>query len=165
MRQAQGLRGAGERGIVLVLALLVMVILSILGITLLTLAGTEHTVATNEFFSEGALSAAEAGIDRGLNQLSANPTTSVVAYPTSGTQIDLAATRFSYRSGPRTPDAPAPLTYVGSRTEPGYSIAVGTGYNPSGYSFHTYEFSATGSGPRNAQREIQVRAEYGPVAQ
>jgi hypothetical protein len=51
------------------------------------------------------------------------------------------------------------------RVEAGYSIAIGTGYNPSGYTFNSYLINASASGPRNAQREIETMAEYGPVAQ
>jgi hypothetical protein len=60
-----------------------------------------------------------------------------------------------------------PLTYVGSRTEAGYSLAVGTGYNPSGYAFHTYQVNAVGTGgpSQTAAREVEVQAEYGPIAQ
>lgn len=149
-----------EEGSVLVIALLLMVLLSLLGITLLTVAATEHTVAFNGLWSEGALTAAEAGVNRGLNQLNANATTSI--QPIATTSI---ASAYAFRSGHRTDTTPQPLTFVGTRTEAGYSLAVGTGYNPAGYAFHTYQINATGTGPRNAQREVEVRAEYGPVAQ
>jgi hypothetical protein len=55
--------------------------------------------------------------------------------------------------------------FRGSRIEKGYNIAIGTGYNPSGYGFHSYQIDATGTGPRSALRELEVLAEYGPVAQ
>jgi Tfp pilus assembly protein PilX len=137
-----------------------MVLLSLLGVTLLTVAATEHSVAFNALWSEGSLSAAEAGVHRGLNQLSANAQNSMQVI--ANTAI---ANTYNYRSGRKTDTTPQPLQFVGSRVEEGYSIAVGTGYNPSGYAFHTYQINATGSGPRNARREIEVRAEYGPVAQ
>jgi len=149
-----------ESGSVLIIALLLMVLLSLLGVTLLTVAATEHGVAYNGHWSEGALHAADAGVNRGLNQLSANAQTSIQAIANTG--IGLV---YNYRSGRRTDNAPQPLQYVGNRVEEGYSIAVGTGYNPSGYAFHTYQINATGTGPRNARREVEVRAEYGPVAQ
>jgi Tfp pilus assembly protein PilX len=149
-----------EAGSVLVIALLLMVLLSLLGLTLLTVAATEHTVAFNGLWSEGALTAAEAGVNRGLNQLNANATTSI--QPIATTSI---TSPYAFRSGHRNDTAPQPLAFVGTRTEAGYSLAVGTGYNPAGYAFHTYQINATGTGPRNAQREVEVRAEYGPVAQ
>ena len=116
-----------------------------------------HTMG---IWSEGALHAADAGVNRGLNQLNANAQTSIQAIANTG--IGLV---YRYRSGRRTDNAPQPLQFVGSRTEAGYSIAVGTGYNPSGYAFHAYQINATGTGPRNARREVEIQAEYGPVAQ
>jgi Tfp pilus assembly protein PilX len=160
MRHRRVLHSRREAGSVLVVALLLMVLLSLLGVTLLTVAATEHTVAFNGLWSEGALTAAEGGVNRGLNQLSANAQTSLQAVP--NTAIGAA---YAYRSGPKTATTPQPLEFVASRVEDGYSVAMGTGYNPSGYAFHTYQINATGTGPRNARREVEIRAEYGPVAQ
>ena len=153
-----------QRGSVLMIALFVMIILSLLGTVLLTLSGTEHTVAYNEIWSEGAFAAAEAGIQRGLNQLSANPVTSVRPIPQSGSSLAI-GDGYAYRSGKKTDSTPQQLTFKSSRIEPGYSIAIGTGYNPSGYVFQSYLINATGTGPRSSQRELEVLAEYGPVAQ
>jgi hypothetical protein len=160
MPHRQTLHPNREAGSVLVIALLLTVLLSLLGLTLLTVAATEHTVAFNGLWSEGALTAAEAGVNRGLNQLNANAAISI--QPIATTSI---ASPYAFRSGHRNDTAPQPLAFVGTRTEAGYSLAVGTGYNPAGYAFHTYQINATGTGPRNAQREVEVRAEYGPVAQ
>src|SRR5512144_2034356 len=100
MRQRRVLHPRQEAGSVLVVALLLMVLLSLLGITLLTVAATEHTVAYNSLWSEGSLMAAEAGVNVGLNQLSANVTTSTQAIPL--TQIpDAAQGPYQYRSGTR----------------------------------------------------------------
>lgn len=166
MRQRRVLDSRHEKGSVLVVALLLMVLLSLLGVTLLTVAATEHTVAFNGLWSEGALTAAEGGVHRGLNQLTANAETSLKKIPdcTGCTTVAL-STGFTYRSGHKTDATPQPLQFVGSRVEDGYSVAMGTGYNPSGYAFHTYQINATGAGPRNARREVEIRAEYGPVAQ
>ncbi len=45
------------------------------------------------------------------------------------------------------------------------AIAIGTGYSPAGYAFNSNQTNATGTGPRSAVREIEIQAEYGPVAQ
>ena len=153
-----------QRGSVLMIALFVLIILSLLGTVLLTLSGTEHTVAYNAIWSEGAFAAAEAGIQRGLNQLSANPTTSIRPIPQSGSSLTIGS-GYAYRSGKKTDSTPQQLRFKGSRVEPGYSIAIGTGYNPSGYVFQSYLINATGTGPRSSQRELEILAEYGPVAQ
>jgi Tfp pilus assembly protein PilX len=167
MRHRRALHAKREAGSVLVIALLLMVLLSLLGITLLTVAATEHSVAFNSLWSEGALMATEAGVNRGLNQLTANPDVSITRFPDCDAPCapTTLAFGYTYRSGGRADAGPQPLVYVGSQSESGYSIAVGTGYNPGGYAFHTYQLNATGTGPRNATREAQVRARYGPVAQ
>ncbi|MGD0266264.1 MAG: hypothetical protein ABSD47_15105 [Candidatus Methylomirabilota bacterium] len=156
-------RYRNQRGSVLMIALLVMIVLSLLGVALLTLSGTEHNIAYNALWSEGAFAAADAGIQTGLNQLSANSTTSTAAIPV--TAIGTGTYTYQFRSGHRADPGPQPLVFKGSRIATGYSLAIGTGYNPSGYAFNSYQINATGSGPRNAQREIEVLAEYGPVAQ
>lgn len=165
MRHRRNLCPHREAGSVLVIALLLMVLLSLLGVTLLTVAATEHSMAFNGLWSEGALSAAEGGVNRGLNQLNANAEASLRRIPDCDTCATTLVAGFAYRSGHKTDAGPQPLSFVGSRVEDGYSVAVGTGYNPSGYAFHTYQINATGTGPRNARREVEIRAEYGPVAQ
>ncbi len=158
-----GLRG--ERGSVLVVAILVMMVLSFLGMAIMTISVTEHSMAYHTVWAEGAFVAAEAGINAGINQLSANTTTSTQPVSCDPAVFGSCAT-YSYRSGGKNDTVAQPLQFVTSRTEPGYSIAIGTGYNPSGYSFNSYRINATGTmQQRNALREIEVQAEYGPVAQ
>jgi hypothetical protein len=152
-------RSRREAGSVLLISVFTLVILSFLGLALLGLAVSEHRMAYNGLWAEGAFSAAEGGVNSGLNQLSPNPTASV--QPISTTSLGA----YSYRSGRRADPGPQPLQFVGTRVEGGYKISLGTGYNPSGYTFHSYEINATGLGPMNAQREVELLAEYGPVAQ
>ena len=146
------------------ISLLVMLVLSFLGVAVMTLSLTEHNMAYNTVYAEGAFAAAEAGVNAGINQLSANTDDSTQAIPVSTITTTVAGS-YVYRSGGRTNSTPQQFQFVQSRTEAGYSIAIGTGYNPSGYAFNTYRINATGTGPRNALREIEVQAEYGPVAQ
>jgi hypothetical protein len=139
-----------------------MILLSCLGLTLLSVADTEHLIAYNSLWAEGAMEAADGGVNACLAQITANPDVSVPAIGTT-TLLSQGETTYRYWSGP--PSGAVPLTELGVRSEPGYSLAVGTGYNPSGYKFHVYQFNTTGTGPRNSVRQLQVRAEYGPVAQ
>jgi Tfp pilus assembly protein PilX len=163
MRGTNNPRSKGEEGSILVIALLLLVLLSLLGLTLLTVASTEYSIAYNTLWSEGALAAADAGANMGVNQLGANPTTSVAAIAAT----NLPTTPYNYRSGTKADAGPAPLQFVATRVEAGYSLSVGTGYNASGYAFYAYQINATGFGPppRIARREVEIRAEYGPVAQ
>jgi hypothetical protein len=135
-----------------------MVILSLLGAALLSLSAVEHNIAYNAVWAEGAFAAAEAGIQAGINQL--GPTMTASTQAVAATNI---GGTYTYRSGHKTDSGAQPLTYKGERVEPGYNIAVGLGYNPRGYSFFSYQINSTATGPRNAQREIEVLAEYGPV--
>ena len=152
-----------QRGSVLMIAMFVLIVLSLLGVALLSLSGTESNIAYNQLWTEGAFASAEAGAQTGLNQLSANTGTSTQAIPV--TAIGTGTYTYQFRSGRRADAGPQPLQFIGTRVEAGYSIAIGTGYNPSGYAFNSYQINATGSGPRNAQREVETLAEYGPVAQ
>ena len=160
-------RARQQRGSVLMIAVFVLIVLSLLGIGLLTLSGTESNIAQNALWTEGAFAAAEAGVQTGLNQLSANAGTSITPIPPAGPAVTIGTGTYTYqfRSGRRTDAGPQPLQFRGTRVEAGYSIAIGTNYNPSGYAFHSYQINATGTGPRNAQRELETLAEYGPVAQ
>lgn len=150
-----------QRGSVLMIALFVLIVLSLLGVALLSLSGTESNIAYNQLWTEGAFVSAEAGIQTGLNQLSANTTTSTAAIPV--TAIGTGTYTYQFRSGGRADAGPQPLQFRGTRVESGYSIAIGTGYNPSGYVFNSYQINSTGSGPKNAQRELEALVEYGPV--
>ncbi len=149
-----------EKGSVMLIALFVMVILSLLGAVFLSLSNTETSVANNALWSEGAFYAAEAGVQSGIDQLSPNMTTSTQAIP----QTTIGGS-YTYRSGTMTDTTPQPLQFIRSRKASGYSAEIGTGYNPAGYSFYIYQMNVTGSGPRNARSEIEVQAEFGPVAQ
>jgi Tfp pilus assembly protein PilX len=166
-----GGRSRNQRGSVIMIALFVMIVLSLLGVALLTLSGTESNIAYNALWSEGAFAAAEAGIQTGLSQLSANAATSTLQIPPAGSNppyatIGTGTYTYQYWSGHRSDYLnPQSLVFKGVRLEAGYSIAIGTGYNPSGYTFNSYLINAASSGPRNTQREIEALAEYGPVAQ
>ncbi len=156
--RAGGQRWRDEGGMVLVLSLLAMVVLSLLGVALLTMSGSETFVSYRTVYREGAFYSAEGGIHIGLDQVSANTVTSTQAIP-----LRTIGGNYTYRSGRRSDPGPQPLQFVGTRPGPGYSIAVGTGYNPAGYVFYNYQINVTGTGPRNAQREVEVLAAFGPV--
>ena len=58
-----------QRGVVLILSLLVMIILAVLGLAFLTTAKTEDTIAANYRNHTAAFYAAEAGVESGVAQL------------------------------------------------------------------------------------------------
>ena len=150
MFHRQVLQPKREAGSVLIVALLLMVLLSLLGVTLLTLSATEHSVSYNALWSEGAMMAAEAGVNQGVNNLSANADASVAVINDTGI-----GPVYNYRSGKKTDPGPTAPVYLYDRAEEGYDLSK--------WRFPVYQINATGSGPRNARREVEVQAEYGPV--
>jgi flagellar basal body-associated protein FliL len=148
----------GERGTVLVVALFVVLLLFVLGISLLTMSLAESAISTNDVATEGALYAAEAGAQTAISQITANPANS-----TTAVALTTLTNGFTYRSGRKTDSSAQPITYIGASSVSGYTLANGSSYNSSGFVTHSYQINATGSGPRNSQREIEVRVEYGPV--
>jgi len=158
MKSRKTSRSRADKGSVLLMALFVLIILSLLGFVLITSSNTESSVAINGLWSEGAFNAAEGGLHTGIDQLSANPTTSIVAVPVT-TIGD-----YSYRSGRRTDASAQPFQFVRTQSEAGYSLESGTGYNSAGYAFLIYQLNTTGSGPLNAQREIEAQVEFGPTS-
>jgi len=142
-----------QRGVVLVVALLVLTVLSVLGLAFLTTARTEDTIAANYRNHTATFYAAEAGIESGVASLKAT----------------LAA-------NPNTPDAdlaklaPAPLTdpnYVFDafqvrRIRPtAYATTLTSGPYAGLNGFATpYEASATVTGPRGSRARLTQRVDY-----
>jgi Tfp pilus assembly protein PilX len=148
-----------------VIALFVLIILSLLGTTLLTLSGTEQTIAYNSVWDEGAFDAAEAGMNIAISQLSANQDNSQAMVPK--TDIDTGTYTYTFWGGTSADSAsPKGPRFKETLTKPGYSASyTGKVYGGAGsYVFDSYEINATGSGPRNSRRQLQTLAEYGPIA-
>ncbi len=154
MQHRRLLRTKGETGSILVIALFLMILLSLLGVTLMSVAAIEHSVAFNALWSEGALMAAEAGVAQGVNNLSPISTEAVKAVPSTAI-----GGMYSFRSGRKSDAAATQQTYVSDRAGgEGCSIDI---KHPCVY--YIYDIRATGTGPRSAVREVEVRAEYGPI--
>ena len=150
-----------ERGIALaVLTMLIAILASMTGAALL-FSRIDLMISGNYRKGTGALYAADAGVSVAISRLSGNIAQSEAAF--GPTAID--ASGNTYRSGPRFPDVNGQkLVHTGFKTAPGYSMGTGTGYNPSGFIFHTYEIHITGKGPGNSSaREIEAMGQYGPV--
>ena len=139
-----------EQGSVLVLALFIMALLLAAGLIMLRMSGSETDIAYNTVWSEGSFYAAEAGLSVGIDQLG----------PTLANDVALANTPLGTQYTQQ-----GNVQFLGTTAQPGYSLGSGTGYNPSGYVFFTYTVAGTGTGPRNAQRQLEVRATFGPVAE
>ena len=148
-----------DHGIALaVLTMLIAILASMTGAALV-FSRVDLMISSNYRKGTQALYAADAGVGEALNQISGIVTTAVAAFGPR----DL-GDGFTYRSGRRSDSGPQPFLHTGSRTAAGYSMGSGTGYNPAGYVFVTYEIHVTGNGSLSAAREIEALGAYGPVA-
>ena len=151
-----------DRGITLVVVLMVMVILlSVIGAGLL-FSGINTKITANYQTGTRAFYAADTGISAAVNQLALDPTIATAAFSKN------IGNGLAYRSGHRTDTTPQPLQFLRTTSQAGYSLGNGSGYNPSGYSFYEYQMNVTGTyttafGTELAGREIEAIAAYGPV--
>ena len=145
-----------QRGVALVVALLVLTVLSVLGLAFLTTARTEDTIAANYRNHTAAFYAAEAGIESGLQRLK----TTLGANP-NVTDADLAKI------------AAVPLTdpnYVFDafqvrriRPTP-YPTTIDSGPYAGLNAFNTaYEVTATVNGPRGSRVRLTQRVNYAQI--
>ncbi len=114
-----------DRGIVLVLALLVMLILSALGSVFLFLSGNETLISRNSVIVTQAFYAAEAGIDTAINQL---PNTDDIGLTTLGNNAQ-------FQTGPPLPG----ILPMGPNPNPP------AGFNLANFSFNMYRVDVTGT--------------------
>lgn len=122
-----------DRGIVLVLALLVMLVLSALGSAFLFLSGTETLISHNSQVVAQAFFAAEAGIETALNTL---PNTAAIPQ----TPLDPNG-NVAFQTG--NPDTDglggAPATVLGASPTPP------VGYNVANFSFNMFRVDVSGT--------------------
>ncbi len=121
----------GDRGMVLVLALLVMLVLSALGSAFLLLSGNETLISRNSQVVTQAFFAAEAGIDTALTNL---PNTAAIPQTLLGPNGNV-----MFQSGPPTPAAPAPVVPLGTNPSPP------AGFNLANYSFNMFQIDVSGT--------------------
>ena len=154
-----------DRGISLVVVLMVMaILLTVIGAGLL-FSGINTKVAMNYRTGNKAFNAADTGILAIASVIT--PGTTPSSTPA------LLGNSLCYRFGKRDGTIPS-LTPV-LKPGTGYSLGSGTGYNTSGYSFYQYTVNVTGTystgstcpsvGNEMAAREVEALALYGPVAQ
>ena len=92
-----------ERGSALIITILVMVVLTLLGISFLLMANTENQIAKNELHSAQALQAAESGV-RMVKRWFDKPFSSLnVSNPTFGGEIELSMRLIDVDGDPATP--------------------------------------------------------------
>ncbi len=118
-----------DRGIVLILVLLVIMVLSVMATSFLFLSGTEVNISRNSQIVTQAFYAAEAGIDTAINQLPniapINPTTLMVA---NNTNVVF-----------QTEPPGVPISLLGPNPNPP------AGFNLANYSFNMYRVDVSGT--------------------
>lgn len=160
-----------ERGISLVVVLLVMaLLLSVVGAGLL-FSGINTKVAMNYRTGTRAFYAADVGVNAIASAITLSSTFS--ATPQQIPQPSGSSGTLCYRFGKRDGTVPSPQPVL--KTNPGFSLGSGTGYNTSGYSFYQFQLNVTGAynagascpavGSETAAREIEAQVLYGPVSQ
>jgi hypothetical protein len=145
------LRVADQRGTVLLLSLFVMMFLLVAGAFLLRMSSAETDISYNTVWGEGSFFAAEAGLSVAVDAIGPTTTAPCPTAPSAVTPID---GHYSYQGN---------SCFIGTTNQPRYAIGYTGGYVPSGYRFNSHNVTGTGTGPRNAQRQIQARALFGPT--
>jgi Tfp pilus assembly protein PilX len=130
-----------QKGVVLVIALIMLLVLTLFGVSSISSTFYETKISGNDRFGAAAFYAAKGGVNRGISQLP-----SVTAY--SGN----IGSDETYRSGKMTPGTPQPLVYLGAMGRPGYDV---------NWEFRRYQVNATGQS-FGATKEIEVQVSLGP---
>ena len=143
-------RWSDERGSVLVLALFIMALLMATGMIMLRMSTSETDIAYNTVWAEGAFYAAEAAIAVGIDQL--GPTL-VADVPMAATALGTDYTRMGV------------VQFLGPTQQPNFALGSGVqGYsNSASFYFNQYRIAGTGTGPRSAQRQLEIQATFGPI--
>jgi hypothetical protein len=124
-----------DKGVALVVALMMLLILTLIGINAITTTTYEASISGNERVGTDAFYASESGIQVSLNQL---PNTN----PISRTKVGEDS---YYRSGFRS---------LGLYAMPGFDVS---------WSFNRYQINATGES-FGALKDIEAQVRYGPFS-
>lgn len=136
-----------ERGVALVVAVLVMITATFLGIAAVMTSDIETRIAGNQRCSEKAFYAADAGIDRGLDWLLTMGTTP----PDKASLPTMSTTRHDFDS----------YTYSSYRiTDTNYKAPPPPGWELTMFEKRYYQVDAIGIGPVSAKKQVEVVASY-----
>jgi Tfp pilus assembly protein PilX len=130
-----------QKGVALVVALIMLLVLTFLGIASISSSVFESKISGNERWGSNAFYAASGGVDVGISRVP-----DITAY--SGT----IGSDESYRSGRLTDTTPQPQKSLGVLLRPGFETT---------WEFRRYQINATGES-FGARKEIEVQVSMGP---
>jgi Tfp pilus assembly protein PilX len=133
--------GKDQKGIALVVALVMLLVLTMIGISSIGSSIFETKIAGNERTAASAFYSAGGGVDIGISQL---PATTAYSGKIGSDE--------NYRSGSLTSSSPQPSKNLGIMTKPGYE---------SSWDFTRFQVNATGES-FGALRELEVQVSFGP---
>jgi|GEM_PF-529383 len=137
--------GVNDKGMALVVALMMLLVLTLIGIHAITTTTYETSISGNERVGTDAFYASEAGIQVSLNQL---PNTN----PISRTKVG--EDSYYWSGSPQDRDSPRAVGFMGLYATPGYDAS---------WSFNRYQINATGES-FGAAKEIEAQVRYGPFS-
>ncbi len=134
-----------QEGVALIIALIILLVLTLIGISAITTTTFETSISGNERAGTDAFYAADAGTQEGTHQLPSD--TNAIARKALG--------RDSYYWSGTPLDKPngAPLRSLGVYQRSGYD---------SSWSFRRFQLNSTGES-MGATKEVEVQLTYGPV--
>lgn len=133
-----------EKGVVLIVALMLLLVLVVIGISAISTTTFENNIAGNERVATDAFYASEAGVQLGLNQLPFN--TSPI--PRTALKND----SYYWTGSPADKDAPKGATSFGLYSD---------GVYDTDWAFKRFQFNATGESI-NAVKETEFQVRFGP---
>jgi Tfp pilus assembly protein PilX len=145
MKEGMKMRGLmlrDQKGVALVIVLIMLLILTLIGVSSVSSSYYETKISGNERFGTAAFYAAKGGVDIGINRL---PDTSAYSGNIGSDE--------TYRSGKMTPGSPQPLVYLG--------VIARAGYDVTAWEFKRYQVNATGQS-FGAMKEVEVQVSMGP---
>lgn len=130
-----------EKGVALVIALIMLIVLTFIGISSISSSVFETKISGNERLGSSAFYAAEGGVYVGISRLP-----EITAY--SGN----IGSDESYRSGKMADSSPQPQKNLGVMSKPGFETT---------WEFKRFQINATGES-LGARKEIEVQVSLGP---
>src|SRR4030042_3106830 len=130
-----------ERGVALVIALIMLIVLTFLGIASISSSVVEAKISGNERVGSAAFYVASGGVEVGISRLP-----DITAYSGSIGSDE------SYRSGSLTASSPQPSKNLGLMYKPGFEGS---------WEFKRFQINATGQS-FGARQEIEIQVSLGP---